>query len=169
MLAKVANKDTQSVITALIKQARKLPKELYRSLNLAAVAEPDAVHTPIPTAFDIPFERRQTGRAKPIVIAAKDAPHQDGDLIALVADARRWTGELLEGKASSIQQITEREGLRSGSVSLILPLAWLAPDISTAILEGRQPPHLSAKTLRDLTELPLDWIQQRQILGFEHP
>ena len=33
MLAKVENKDTQSVITALIKQARKLPKELYRSLT----------------------------------------------------------------------------------------------------------------------------------------
>ena len=33
MLAKVANKDTNSVITALIKQARKLPKELYRSLT----------------------------------------------------------------------------------------------------------------------------------------
>ena len=33
MLAKVANKDTQSVIAALIKQARKLPKELYRSLT----------------------------------------------------------------------------------------------------------------------------------------
>ena len=33
MLAKVANKDTQSVITALIKQASKLPKDLYRSLT----------------------------------------------------------------------------------------------------------------------------------------
>ncbi len=33
MLAKVENKDTRSVITALIKQARKLPKELYRSLT----------------------------------------------------------------------------------------------------------------------------------------
>ena len=33
MLAKVANKDTQSVIAALIKQSRKLPKELYRSLT----------------------------------------------------------------------------------------------------------------------------------------
>ena len=33
MLAKVANKDTQSVTTALIKQARKLPKELYKSLT----------------------------------------------------------------------------------------------------------------------------------------
>jgi len=33
MLAKVENKDTQSVITALIKQAWKLPKGLYRSLT----------------------------------------------------------------------------------------------------------------------------------------
>ena len=33
MLAKVANKDTQSVTTALIKQAGKLPKDLYKSLT----------------------------------------------------------------------------------------------------------------------------------------
>jgi len=33
MLAKVENKDTKSVVAALIKQARKLPKELYRSLT----------------------------------------------------------------------------------------------------------------------------------------
>src|ERR1700704_2178761 len=33
MLAKVAGKDTQTVVTALINQARKLPKELYKSLT----------------------------------------------------------------------------------------------------------------------------------------
>jgi len=33
MLAKVANKDTENVINALIKQADKLPRELYRSLT----------------------------------------------------------------------------------------------------------------------------------------
>jgi IS30 family transposase len=33
MLAKVANKDTETVISALIKQARKLPSELYKSLT----------------------------------------------------------------------------------------------------------------------------------------
>jgi len=33
MLAKVPNKDTQSVVSALIKQSRKLPRELYRSLT----------------------------------------------------------------------------------------------------------------------------------------
>jgi IS30 family transposase len=33
MIAKLANRDTNSVITALIKQARQLPVELYRSLT----------------------------------------------------------------------------------------------------------------------------------------
>ena len=139
---------------------------LVVSLNLAAITEPEAAHTPIPATFQIPFQKRQNGCAKPIIIAADNAPQQDPDLIALVADARRWASELLEGRASSIQQITEREGLRSGSVSRILPLAWLAPDISTAILEGRQPPHLTAKTLRALPELPMDWSEQQRILGF---
>jgi IS30 family transposase len=33
MLVKVANKDTQTVVSALIKQAKKLPNELYKSLT----------------------------------------------------------------------------------------------------------------------------------------
>jgi IS30 family transposase len=33
MLAKVAGKDTRTVVTALIKRAKKLPKELYKSLT----------------------------------------------------------------------------------------------------------------------------------------
>ncbi len=33
MLVKVQNKDTESVVSALIKQAQKLPRELYKSLT----------------------------------------------------------------------------------------------------------------------------------------
>jgi IS30 family transposase len=33
MLVKIANKDTESVVSALIKQSRKLPGELYQSLT----------------------------------------------------------------------------------------------------------------------------------------
>ena len=33
MLAKVTGKDTQTVVSALIKQAKKLPRELYKSLT----------------------------------------------------------------------------------------------------------------------------------------
>ena len=33
MLAKVAGKDTETVVDALIKSARKLPQDLYKSLT----------------------------------------------------------------------------------------------------------------------------------------
>ena len=139
---------------------------LVVSLNLAAITEPEAAHTPIPATFEIPFQRRQNGWPNRSSLQPTMPRNRTQ---TLCTGCRREDGgqvELLEGRASSIQQITEREGLRSGSVSRILPLAWLAPDISTAILEGRQPPHLTAKTLRALPELPLDWHEQQRILGF---
>lgn len=137
-------------------------------LDLSALLPTEKAKLPIHAAFEVPFQKRQTGRARPIIIAPPDAPQPDQGLINLVADARRWSAELLDGTSSTIRQIEDREGGRSGSVSRILPLAWLAPDISTAILEGRQPQHLTAKMLRSLSELPLDWHEQRKILGFPH-
>ncbi len=41
----------------------------------------------------------------------------------------------------------------------------LAPDIVTAIVEGRQPPTLKASMLQDI-DLPIAWIDQRALLGF---
>ncbi|OSQ43165.1 recombinase family protein [Marivita geojedonensis] len=137
-------------------------------LDLGALLPAEKAKLPIHASFEAPFQKRQTGRARPIIIAPPDALQPDQDLINLVADARRWSAELLDGTSSTIRQIEDREGLQSGSVSRILPLAWLAPDISTAILEGRQPQHLTAKKLRSLPELPLDWHEQRKILGFPH-
>jgi hypothetical protein len=43
-------------------------------------------------------------------------------------------------------------------------LAFLAPDIVEAILEGRHKPDLKVK--RFFSELPMDWAEQRQVLGF---
>ncbi len=153
-------------LAELIKRIDARKDHLRIWLNLHASLDADASSVPLTSTFDVPFRKRQNGCTRPIIIVPEDAPRPDTDLIALVADARRWAHELLDGQVSSIQQITEREGLRSGSVSRILPLAWLAPDITTAILEGRQPTDLSAKTLRNLRDLPLDWVQQRAKLGF---
>jgi len=47
-------------------------------------------------------------------------------------------------------------------------LTWLAPDIAKAILEGRQPPELTARKLMLDTRLPLDWNEQKVKLGFEN-
>ena len=155
-------------LNRIIDRIDALRDRLHIQIRLDALLEKQAKCDPIFARIETPFQKRQNGRAKPILIAPKDAPQPDDNLIAIVADARRWAGELLDGSAASIRDIDSREGLRSGTASRILPLAWLAPDISTAILEGRQPAHLTARVLRELPKLPLDWGDQRRILGFQH-
>jgi site-specific DNA recombinase len=49
----------------------------------------------------------------------------------------------------------------------VLRLAGLAPEIVTAIVNGRNPPQLTAKKLMRLSpRLPIDWAEQRKLLGF---
>ncbi len=49
----------------------------------------------------------------------------------------------------------------------LAPLKFLAPDIVTAILEGRQPPLLTARKILRATKIPLCWKEQRTFFGFE--
>ena len=57
-------------------------------------------------------------------------------------------------------------GVTDSYFSRIVRLAYLAPDITTAILHGRQPPRLTAAWLAQTSDLPLAWSEQRRILGF---
>jgi site-specific DNA recombinase len=55
----------------------------------------------------------------------------------------------------------------SFELGTLLRLPWLAPDITTAILNGRKPLQLTAQTLMRLTpRLPAAWAEQRTLLGF---
>ena len=48
----------------------------------------------------------------------------------------------------------------------LVRLSYLAPDITEAILDGRQPPDLTAEKLLEHSRLPLAWPDQRTLLGF---
>ena len=73
---------------------------------------------------------------------------------------------LLHGRVSKFADLAKGENLHRSYYSQILRLAYLAPDIITAILDGRQPPGLTATMLIDHPALPLSWDEQRTILGF---
>ena len=136
-------------------------------IELGALLDRVGEQPSLPACLDLQFTLNQNGRAKPIVVrTANTGTCRDPELIALIADARRWRDDLVNGRAVSIEEITTREGLAKGAVSRILPLAWLAPDLATAILEGRQPAVLTSTRLRALPDLPLGWADQRAFLGF---
>jgi len=66
---------------------------------------------------------------------------------------RTWWRELCRGNAPSIKQIADRKNSDERYVARNLKLAFLAPDITASILDGRQPPDLTADTLIKMSNL----------------
>jgi site-specific DNA recombinase len=67
----------------------------------------------------------------------------------------------------SVHDIAHKEQVSAAYLYTLLRLPWLAPDITTAIINGRQPPQLTAQALMRLTpRLPANWAERRKLLGF---
>ena len=82
-----------------------------------------------------------------------------------MADAHQARQLILANPDRSIAAIAADHGRCRTRLGKLAALACLAPDIITAIIEGRQPPTLTARSLQDI-ELPLAWTDQRALLGF---
>ena len=97
--------------------------------------------------------------------APVEAIGPDHALLKAIARGRRWQGQLATGERSSSQDIACAEGIHRRYVDRVLNLAWLAPDIIDAVLDGRR---LRDFTLPELmaADIPLGWAQQRAFLRF---
>ena len=58
-------------------------------------------------------------------------------------------------------------GLASRDVTRAIYLAFLAPDIVERIVRGEQPADLNVKRLIAAAPRPLNWNEQRRVLGFD--
>jgi hypothetical protein len=113
---------------------------------------------------------RRCGGETRLVLFADDQSerltHPDPALIKAVAKAHAWARQLISGEAATIAEIAKREGFSRPHASRLLNLAFLAPDIVEAILEGRQPPDINIEVMTKGLRLPLSWQDQRRVLGF---
>lgn len=92
-----------------------------------------------------------------------DAPTQrDGNLVTLIVKAHQARDQLLGIGAPTSTVVA----MGAQHVNRMARLAFLAPDIIKAILEGRQPKTLTARSLLRVSDLPLAWTDQRKLLGF---
>ena len=92
-------------------------------------------------------------------------PARDSKLVALMAEAQQARRLILDSSDQSIATIARANGRCRTRLAKLAGLACLAPDIVTAIVQGKQPPTLTAKSLSSV-ELPLSWNAQRRLLGF---
>ena len=86
-------------------------------------------------------------------------------LCALIREAR-WAQSMLDSeRQTSVSELARRMNRRPGFFARIVRLNYLAPDIITAILDGKQPAGLTRKKLI-YANLPMDWALQRTMFGF---
>jgi hypothetical protein len=83
----------------------------------------------------------------------------DETLIKALVRAHRWRRRIESGRAKSITDLAEQEGVTDAYVCRLLPLTCLAPDIVEAILDGRQPKGLRLAEM--LGNGSLGWEEQR--------
>jgi hypothetical protein len=70
---------------------------------------------------------------------------------------------LRDGKYESIEQLAEANRLHPKVVRQALRLAFLSPEVTSAILEGKQPAGLTLPRVPKL--LPMSWMEHRRLLG----
>ena len=119
--------------------------------------------------LSVPVRLRRAGREIRMVIDGTDpfaAAKPDARLIRLLLRARRFNATLVGSDDVPFTALAEREGVSLSYFTRLVRLSYLAPDITQAILDGRQPPDLTAEKLLEHSRLPLAWHDQRTALGF---
>lgn len=105
------------------------------------------------------------------IIVPSDRQHQHvrpirsetrATLVASIARGRRWLNDLMSDAAVSPRSIAKREGCSVRKVNMTISLAFLAPGLVKAAIEGRLP--LGVGVTR-LTDLAPEWPRQHQMLG----
>jgi site-specific DNA recombinase len=117
----------------------------------------------------VPTQLRRAGKQIAMRIDPREAAQASPNpsLIKLIVRAHLFHSKLMRQGRGNYGQLAKSEDLNRSYFSRVLRLAYLAPDITRAILDGRQPPGLTAARLTDDSYLPLAWPEQRQALGFD--
>src|SRR5437016_5588462 len=122
--------------------------------------------SPIELTAPVAFRRRgvEMRLVLPEAAMQNDRSRCDPTLIKAIARGRAWFEELAAGRARSLRELAERDGITRRYVRRLVDLAFLSPELVEAILQGRQPVELTATRLTEL-DLPLDWTDQRRLLA----
>jgi site-specific DNA recombinase len=120
--------------------------------------------------FSIPWQKPPSRKSRQILI-----PHgipkneirptrieRRARLVSAIARGRRWLDEIVSGSVTDVQQIATRQKCSVRQVNMTISLAFLAPDLVRAAVEGRLPRGIGVERLRDA---PAEWSQQFDALG----
>jgi site-specific DNA recombinase len=165
--AEIADRDLiRNHVVRVEVQADQLVVELKADTSSSP---PNAVDNERPLVR-IPWKKTPMKRRREIIVPASVSPHDRrpiraetrATLVASMARGRRWLDEVVAGTGTSVEQIAARERCSIRQVNMMISLAFLAPNLVQAAVEGRLPRGIGVTRLRDA---PAEWSRQYAMLG----
>jgi site-specific DNA recombinase len=119
------------------------------------------------TSLHRSLERVRHGNDAKLVVgelAPSDQPNVDPQLLILLQNARRARELALAKPHLALDPLAAKFGRSAERYKRLVRLSYLSPTIIAAILESRQPTHVTNRFLQSLDRLPLCWAEQEQLL-----
>jgi len=118
----------------------------------------------------IPWQKPPSKRSRQILLPhnasrSKVRPEQferRARLVSAIARGRRWLDDVVSGRVTTVAQLCTREKCSVRQVNMTISLAFLAPNLVKAAVEGRLPRGIGIERLRDP---PTEWSRQFEALG----
>ena len=140
-----------------------------RKQNLAASllegrhAEEDDTGTTL--QIDIPVQLKRSGiETRLVVTNNQPVPQHRESTVSLqkaLQKALSWKQQLLRGKAKTMAEVAQKEGVTQRFIAQRIQLAYLAPDIMQRIIAGDAPDTLNLEAFKN-RRIPLDWQEQHR-------
>jgi DNA invertase Pin-like site-specific DNA recombinase len=124
-----------------------------------------------PNIMVIPWRKPPSKQPREIILPAGGSSHRDSRpirsetrvrLVTAIAKGRRWLDELMAGTVTNVEQIATTENCTVRQINMTISLAFLAPNLVQAAVEGRLPRGVGIANLRDA---PAAWSLQYARLG----
>jgi site-specific DNA recombinase len=161
--------DDQGLITGRVARIEVQTKQLVIQLTRGPILNPK--NTATNSVLRVPWQRTSSNRRREILLPEGMQPQHArpirsetrATLVAAIARGRRWLDELAMDASITTDSIASREGCSARKVNMTISLAFLAPDLVKAAIDGRLPYGMG---IARLTDLPAEWSKQREMLGF---
>ncbi len=109
--------------------------------------------------------KRVRGGPQMVPLGSVTMARVDRALVRAIARAHDLRDRLERRGDIGLADLAREDGCTRSYVSSMIRLAYLAPDIIEAILQGKQPTHLTLAGMMD-GDIPSGWTEQRRAFGF---
>jgi hypothetical protein len=170
----VSATDDRSAIAALITRIDvhkdQLTVRLRSRENPETTKPTDDIESTDNRVLSTPWQKPPSKRFRQILLphgvsrseVRPELPERRLRLVSAIAKGRRWLDEIISGSVTEAEQIAARQQCSVRHVNMTISLAFQAPDLVRAAVEGRLPRGINIERLRGA---PAEWRRQFEALG----